>query len=203
MAEFPYTPSPASLKRLFEHIQSAKAPEKVTIKYLKSAGFTSSNDQYLSPILKFIGFLDGTGIPGDSWRAYRAPAKAKRVLAEAIRRGYKPLFDMYADAFRKDKEALRNFFSTHTNVGEATLNLIVRTFETLCELADFEGPATKSEIATSTETIKKKGTLLDVEPRREGKGMAVNINIQLQLPATDDSKVYDRLFEAMKKHLLM
>jgi hypothetical protein len=32
-------------------------------------------------------------------------------------------------------------------------------------------------------------------------GPAININIQLQLQATEDAKVYDNFFAAMKKHL--
>ena len=33
-------------------------------------------------------------------------------------------------------------------------------------------------------------------------GLTVNINLQLQLPATDDASVYDNLFSALRKHLL-
>jgi hypothetical protein len=32
--------------------------------------------------------------------------------------------------------------------------------------------------------------------------MTVNINIQLQIPATDKAETYDSFFAAMKKHLL-
>lgn len=31
--------------------------------------------------------------------------------------------------------------------------------------------------------------------------IAININIQLQLPATEDAKIYDSLFSALKRHL--
>ena len=33
------------------------------------------------------------------------------------------------------------------------------------------------------------------------RGVTININIQLQLPATEDATIYDSLFSALKKHL--
>jgi len=89
-------------------------------------------------------------------------------------------------------------------VAESTLGLIVSTFKTLCELADFE--ATKPAEAVSAEEVEKTpGT----PPKRRSSAETassgvpvVNINIQLQLPATDDATVYDKLFAALKKHLL-
>ena len=33
-------------------------------------------------------------------------------------------------------------------------------------------------------------------------GMTLNVNIQLQLPATAEGEVYEKLFAAMRKHLM-
>jgi len=35
-----------------------------------------------------------------------------------------------------------------------------------------------------------------------GQNVILNINIQLTIPDTDDEKVYESFFKAMKKHLL-
>jgi Family of unknown function (DUF5343) len=51
MADFPYSPNPASVGRFFSHVQSAGVPEKVTLKYLEKVGFKSKNDRYLLQIL--------------------------------------------------------------------------------------------------------------------------------------------------------
>jgi len=37
---------------------------------------------------------------------------------------------------------------------------------------------------------------------REGGGVTVNVNIRLELPATQDASVYDKIFESLKKHIL-
>lgn len=197
-AEFPYITNPANLRKFLEKIRTVGVPEKVTIAYLASLGFKSTNDRPILSTMKFLDFVDGSGGPTETWQRYRPKETAGAVLAEAIRTAYSELFSMYPDAERKDNEALRNYFSTHTKVGEATLNLILRTFKALCDMADFSaapppkaaGDAGKSE-ETQTVTV----------VRQAQNGPAININIQLQLQATEDPKVYDNFFAAMKKHL--
>ncbi len=142
MAEFPYTPNPAVLKKFFAHIQSAGVPEKVTIKYLEQVGFKSTNDRYIIGLLKFLGLLDSSGVPGKVWQGYRNRSTNARTLAGAIRSGYSDLFRTFPDAYRKDNEAIRNYFSAHSKVAERTLGLIVSTFKSICDLADFEGAET-------------------------------------------------------------
>ena len=195
MADFPYVPNPAGLKKFFAHIQSAGVPEKVTIKYLEKVGFKSTNDRYIIGVLTFLGFTDSSGVPTDMWSKYRSRSNAATTLAGAIQSRYDDLFQTYPDAYRKDNEALRNYFSPHTKVAERTLGLIVSTFKALCELANFEG-------AEPVQRRKPEGKPAGARPPAPSQLPAVNINIQLQLPATDDATIYDKLFAALKKHLL-
>jgi hypothetical protein len=204
---YPYHVNTANVKKFLEHIQSAGVPEKVTFKYVESVGFTSSNDRVLTAVLKFIGFISGSGVPTDVWRAYRNKSQSQRVLASALRKSYSTLFTTYPDANRKDNEALRNFFSSHTNVGEGALGYMVRTFKTLADMADFGAPAeTVTEIETNGEEELEEGQGGSAVVKRKlttgTAGMTVNINIQLQIPATDKAEIYDSFFAAMKKHLL-
>jgi len=201
MANAPYTPNTTAIPRFLTLIQSAGVPPKVSQDYLKSVGFKSSNDRYLIPILKALGFLDQSGTPTERWRAYRDKGRAKGVLAAAITEAYSSLFETYPDAFRRDNEALRNYFSTHSsNLNDSTLQLVVRTFKTLCESADFESPAAAEEILERV--VVKDKEIVPRQNRQEHGSLTVNINIQLQLPATDDATIYEKLFEAMNKTIL-
>jgi hypothetical protein len=184
-------------------MQTLGVPGKVTQEYLQSVGFKSKNDRYLLPILKALKFLDPGGIPTDRWRAYRDKQKAKGVLAAAITETYSGLFETYPDAYRRDNEALRNYFSTHSgSLNESTLQLVVRTFKVLCGEADFESAAAGEEVL-EREEVKDQSTSKRVRRESvEGGGLTININIQLQLPATDDASVYEKLFEAMNKTIL-
>jgi len=199
MAEFHYTPVPSKIKSYFDKIQTTGIPDKVNREYLKSIGFKSSNDAYIITILKKLGFLDSSSVPTDRWKNYRDKKQAPKIMAQAIREAYSSLFDLYSDAFRKDKEAIRNFFSSKTEVGEKTIEYMVSTFKNLCELADFE---IVDVIPSYEKKVKTVGFPTVTTGIPSTKGLTININIQLQLPATNDASIYDKLFESLKKHIL-
>ncbi len=203
MATAIYTPTPAAIPRFLEEIQTLGVPPKVTMQYLESIGFKSTNDRPIIGVLKALGFVDVNGVPTDRWRNYRDKGKAKGVLAAAITEAYSNLFEIYPDAYRRDNEALRNYFSTHSsNLNEATLQLVVRTFKALCGSADFASPAAAEEVLEQT-TSKDRIEVSKIKSQQsDGGALTININIQLQLPATDDASVYEKLFEAMNKTIL-
>jgi len=204
VATVPYTPNPASIPRFFQHIQAAGVPAKVTNTYLEGVGFKSKNDRYLIAVLKAIGFLDNSGSPTERWRSYRDKAKGPGVLAAGIRHAYSDLFETYPDAYRKDDEAIRNFFSSRTDLGESTLALAVRTFKSLCLNANFEGAELVEETAAEIAELAKPDERPATRAAASGgtRAPVININIQLELPATDDASIYEKLFEAMRKNLL-
>ena len=73
-------------------------------------------------------------------------------------------------------------------------------FKILCSFADFEAAgatAVPEPITEATPTPQKADSLPAI-----AQGMTINVNIELQLPATEDEAIYDRLFAALRKHLL-
>jgi hypothetical protein len=176
----------------------------VTFQYITSVGFNSKNDRAILTVLKFIGFVDNSGVPTEVWRAYRNKSQSKRVLAATLVKSYGTLFDTYPDANRKDNEALRNFFSGHTSVAENTVTLMVRTFKTLAEMGDFESPAELPDVDINSDEEPERDDVGQTVINRKLRtaGMTMNINIELQIPATDNAEIYESFFAAMKKHLL-
>jgi hypothetical protein len=211
MASFPYMSNPARAKEFIEAIPGMGVPTKVTIQFLESVGFKSKNDRAILPVLKVLGFVDNAGVPTETWRNYRNRSQSGGVMAAALRSAYRGLFTTYPDAHRKDNEAIRNYFSSHTAVGEGALKFMVGTFKSLVELADFgaEAPARPPKVLEEPEAAWEH----DEEPptdgqrkvklsRAAGNGVTININIQLQIPDTDKAETYDNFFAALKKHLL-
>ena len=195
MAEYPYVLVLKKLRDFMKHIQTAGVPPKVTLNYIKAAGFKSSNDERIPVVLRFIGFIDSAGTPTEAYKKYRDKAKAPIVLGNAIREAYAELFKMYPDAYQKDSEALRNFFSGYTTAGERVLSAIVSTFQTLCSDASFEIP----------EAVHKEPTAPTPPPPAVSKTLGIQsltINLQLTLPETTNSKVYEEIFKAMRTYLL-
>jgi len=64
------------------------------------------------------------------------------------------------------------------------------------EVEKKETPVKAKEETGVSETITKKIT------NELGQNVTLNINVQLTIPDTDDEKVYENFFKAMKKHLL-
>lgn len=205
-----YITKQPAIKPFFDHIQSAGVPNKVTLSYLETVGFKSTNDRPLVTILKALGFLDDSGVPTDRWAAYQDKSRAGAVMAEAIREAYSGLFQIYPDAQRKDNEAVHNYFASQSDLSEGTIGHAVRTFKTLCGLADWDAdPKAVAEAAEGTRTTPLPTSL--AKSAGDGKVAvtsnlmsvpAININLQLELPATDDSSVYDALFKSMREHLI-
>jgi hypothetical protein len=195
------------LKELLQKIQDVGVPNKVTTKYLESLGYRSKNDRAMLAVLRALNFIDASGIPTETWRKFRNRSTAKAVMATAIQSTYADLLTTYPDAYRRNNEALRNFFSSHTDVGEGGLRFMVGTFKSLVELADFA--ATGLSLPADSEDGEDDVPLAHAPTERAGReaskagtAITVNINVQLQIPETDKAEIYDSFFAAMKKHLL-
>lgn len=227
MAEYVYITTPAKLKEFLSHIQSSGVPPELTYKTLASFGLKSSNDRPIIKVMKFIGFATESGVPTDLWKKYRDRQSAPKVLGQAIQSSYSDLFSMYPDAHKRDTTTLKNFFAANTAFADRSLAAIVGTFRALCELADFGaqidheqkqaiadrvGPvdddsesatSTAVHILASTQAQTRDSMPPEVHSQlKSPQGLNLNINIQLHLPATQDGEVYDKLFEALKRHLL-
>jgi len=202
LSKYPYTVKVSSLKKFLQDIPLMGVPDKITTRTLPTLGYKSSTDRYLPAILKFIDFLDASGVPTKNYKDFRNKQISKSVMANAVKTAYADLFKLYPDAYNKDFTALRDFFSGTTDAGEKVLKLTVETFKALCEFADFEAVPVEGKAKIEEGEVKEKTA-------EEGKaipplpsGVTINVNIQLTLPATDDASVYDKIFKALKDNLL-
>jgi hypothetical protein len=67
MADYPLTTVTGKIGTLLSKIREVGVPPKATVQWLKSVGFKSSNDSTLLTAIKFIGFIDQSGVPTDAW----------------------------------------------------------------------------------------------------------------------------------------
>ncbi|HRI34382.1 MAG TPA: DUF5343 domain-containing protein, partial [Saprospiraceae bacterium] len=134
MADYSYSTVPGKIPEILKKIKNIGVPSKVDGSWLKSIGFTSSNDLSLITTLKSIGFIDNANIPTSLWKRYRSDDKA---LAEGIVLAYQDLFNLYHDANKRSKEELSHFFKTKSSAGAQAISKTVSTFTNLCSVADF------------------------------------------------------------------
>src|ERR1700690_1142743 len=143
MADFTYTTVPGKIKSLLDKIRQVGVPTKTSVQWLKTIGFTSSNDTSLLGILKAIALIDPTGVPTPAWSQFRG-AHHRKVLGDAIRTGYAELFAVYPDAWQRSNTELEHVFSTSSSAGKQVIAKTVATFKALCESAEFSEQTTLS-----------------------------------------------------------
>lgn len=211
IAELPYAINTGTLAKFFKAVQEIGVPTKVTQSYLASIGYSSSNDRYLVALLKDLGFTSPDGAPQQRWRDFRHTGEAPRIMAEAIRYGWSGLFDAYPDAHRRDDEAVRNWMRSHApGASPTTVDRSLKTFRALIPIAKdaFDTQPTAARGAASagpqeeaTAAPTTVATIPSVPSMPRQATPEVIINIQLQIPETDNAEIYDRFFAAMRKHL--
>ena len=201
--KYAYTTVPGKLRDLMQKIPKIGRPDKVTGGWLKTAGWTSSNDASMITVLKFVGLIGADGRPTEVWDAVRTGNKTQ--FSEAVKTAYADLFSLYPDAHRKDAESLRNFFRPHTAGGEQVQAKMVQTFQILVEFGAFDSsPSAEkhnsdgADLQSNAMQQKSSGETHKLSTN----SIALTVNIQLQLPATADGSVYESLFAAMRKHLI-
>lgn len=201
MADFIYTTVPGKIKSLLAKIREVGIPQKVTVQWLKTVGFKSSNDASLIGVLKFIGFTDSSGVPTSKWTQYRG-AKHKEVLGTAIREGYADLFAVYPDAHQRNLADLDHVFSTSSSGGKQVIGKTVGTFRALAEQAEF------SPVDEQTDLHMTAGPLHTpaVQPsptanRLQAQGPALHIDIQVHISPEASSEQIEHVFSSMAKHL--
>ncbi len=201
---FPYTPVPGRFEELLGKLHQMGRPAKADQAWMKQQGYTGGNDMQTLAAMRRLGMVASDGRPTDFFDAVRN--QDKKGVADGIRRAYAELFQLYPDAQRKDAEALQTFFRSKTSAGDKVQKRTVKTFQVLCKFADFEDGSSSTKTPRPQEPEQRKERQ-PPKPSGEvvrdagGGGLTLNVNIQLQLPPSADGDVYEKLFEAMGKHL--
>ena len=209
-----YLTSSKNLSGILNSIVGAQAPEKFTTRFLESLDYKGSADRLVIGLLKSLKFLEDDGRPTKRYYEYLDQTQSTAVLAEAIREAYTDLFQVNKNAHAMSKADVVNKFKTLSQgqYSESVLGKMGTTFTSLCALADFSSASPAKSESQSNDTDQEENSD-DKNAGEESagnkgndpkKGLSIGglvYNIQLILPESRDPKVYDALFESMKKHL--
>lgn len=202
MADYAYTTVPGKISTLLKKIREVGIPQKASTQWLKTLGFTSSNDKSLIGVLKQIGLVDSSGVPTSVWTQYRGAAH-KEVLGKAIRSGYADLFAVYSNADQRTASELEHVFSTSSTAGKQVIGKTVSTFKALCELATFSNEETESNLNLSVESTHRpvREASSGNAPINSPNGPSVHIDIQVHIAPESTPEQIDQIFKSMGKHL--
>lgn len=198
-----YTTKTGSLKSFLQRLKTKElvVPEKVTQNYLESINLKTKHDRTIIRVLKSINFIDESGVPSQSFKDFRTET-SKQVMTKELLKTYADLFKTYSKPNLKSRTELEDYFAkSATKVTKQTLGLYVDTFKTLCEFADFEAELPPDVERGGEEHKKKEPTGGQAPLSQLPEGLSMNMNIQITLPVTDDAKVYENIFKAIREQL--
>ncbi len=220
-----YLVTTKNLDAFLKSIQSAKAPDRFTNKFLTQLDFGSSNDRLLIGVLKALRFIDDNGVPTQRYFDFLDQGQSGRVLAEGIRDAYSDLFNVNKNAQNMAVDEVRNKLKTLTlgQKSDKVVSLMANTFKALSDLADWKtappvvasvptpppgGAAERPESRTKTPSIPPNapppsGPPTTLQPGGDAgsRPLELHYDIQIHLPESRDAAVYEAIFAALRKHL--
>ncbi len=201
-----YLMTDKNVEKFFNSLQVGQAPEKFTTKYLETLGFASSNDRLFIKLLKVLSFLDDSGTPTQRYFEFLDSSRSKIVMAEAIKESYSDLFTINKKAYEWEREEVKNKLRSLTQgkKSDKVLSLMAMTFLALCEYADWKTHEKEKKEKSDSEHLKE--VEVDVAKPDDAKLAShskaqFHYTIQIHLPESRDVKVFDAIFESMKKHI--
>ncbi|WP_199798095.1 DUF5343 domain-containing protein [Tsuneonella amylolytica] len=202
MSDVVYTTVPGKIPMLLSKVKQTGVPPKVTHAWLKTIGFTSSNDGSLVGVLRVAGLVDSTGLPTERWSQFRG-GRGKEALGEGIRQGYSELFAVYPDAHLRSSTELEHVFSSSSKAGKQAIQKAVSTFKNLVAEAEFSAGAADGETHFESQTLHAPV----VTPRAAEKsgnnsgGPSLHIDVQVHISSEASADQIDQVFASMAKHL--
>jgi hypothetical protein len=210
MVSLPYVSSPGNIDKALNGIKAAAVPERVSQDFVKTilkiAG--GSGDQMTS-FLKKLGLANGDGKPNELYRKFRNPNSSGAAIAKAIRTAYSPLYVRNEFAHELSDEKLLGLIVEETGLPHdaSPVKLALACIKHLKNFADFNSEDELEKSATKNiDQQNQAGTSHAPVPAGPQKSSRVGLNlgytINLNLPATSDSAVFDAIFRSLKENLL-
>lgn len=194
---------------IFTALLSAKAPTSLTTGFLKTLGFTSSNDSLYIRLFKDLGLIDSANAPTDKYFRFLDQSESKKVIAECVEEAYSDLFAINKKAYELSAADVKNKFKTLTQGSKEDniLALMANTFKALCDYAEWTKTPAKKQDPPEIKDPKPPSDPPKENPEGnlgDRKIIKPNLhyNIQIHLPETRDTAVYDAIFRSLKEHLL-
>lgn len=206
-----YLVTTKNIDAIFSALLSAKAPSSLSTGFLKTLGFTSSNDSLYIRLFKDLGLIDQSNAPTEKYFRFLDQSESRKVIAECIEEAYSELFAINKKAYELSEVDVKNKLKTLTQGSKEDniLTLMAKTFKALSDYADWAKTAPSNpktnviqekkedkQPELSKETVTKHSAVYESKDKP-----SLHYNIQIHLPETRDTAVYDAIFKSLKEHL--
>lgn len=219
--DVPYLGSVSNVTKILDKMQKAGVPEIFNRDFLRDLGFTGSNDRPMVKVLKYLGMLDSSNRPQNSYREFMDHTRARKILASRLRAAYDDLFVSDRTANAQSAGNLKGWFKTKTGAGDAAAEKMASTFKALATYADFSDPDVSIAPSAGVEEPirpaaqvgpeEERRVLEDRragEPRRSsdpsGSSSAIGFvyRIEIHLPDTQNVETFRAIFRALREEIM-
>lgn len=202
----PYLNAYGNISKALKKIKAAQTPPRFTQDFLVTKlGLSGGGARPLIPLLKRTGFLGSDGVPTERYKRFRNPAESGKAATEALKEGYKALYEVNEYAHEASDKDLLGIVVQVTGLEpkSITAKAMVSSFKALKDFADFKDVGEEGE-EQEEEELKQENKDEDTGKERVvlKKGLGLSYTINLNLPATSDITVFDAIFKSLREHLL-
>jgi len=203
LPEFLYTTVPGKIAPLLAKIKDVGKPTTVSVAWLRSIGFTSSNDASLINMLRAAKLIDDAKKPTDAWGKFRG-SQGPKALAAGIRESYSALYNVYGDAHARTPLEIQQVISTTSDQGQQAIAKMVASFRTLAGEADFSdtAPAAEPEEVGPMHAPVSDAPAKALPPTSRSNGSpSLHIDLQIHISPDATADQIDAIFGSMARHL--
>ena len=203
--KLPYVMAYGVISKTLEKIKKAATPDRFTQDFLSTKlGVKGGSAKPVIPFLKRIGFLGTDGAPSERYKRFRNPAATGAAAAEALKQGFKPLYDRneYAHDLKDSEVKGLIVESTGLEPDGSTIKAILGSFKALKALSTFDAVDSGEEEEEIEESEETDGRGETGNSKVAVSKFGLSYTINLNLPATSDIAVFNAIFKSLKEHLL-
>lgn len=197
----PYLSGYGTITKALERLKKASTPDKFSQDFLATKlDMKGGSPKQVIPYLKRIGFLGSDGAPTNLYERFRNDAHSGAAAAEALRIGYRVLYDINEYVHEASDEEIIGVITQATGAekGARTTKAILGSFKALRSFADFEAPISQVDDPGGSAAPTH-------SPATDGLGVSslgIGYTINLHLPATSDVAVFNAIFKSLRDNLL-
>jgi len=203
--KLPYIVTPGNIQRALDRIKVAATPERFTDDFVSAKlGIKGAASKMPIPYLKRLGFIGTDGVPTDLYNRFRNNALTGQAAAEALRIGYRSLYEMNEHAHDLSDKEFRGLVMEATGLAKSSrvLQLIVQSFNAVKKFADFEAQTPPLQETTQQVPSEDKVAITDAVTQAAPAKFGLSYTINLNLPATPDIAVFNAIFKSLRDNLL-
>lgn len=206
-SQLPYLNAYGNITKALDRIQDASTPDRFTLDFLSTKlNLSGGSATPLIPFLKRTGFLGSDGVPTQLYKRFRNQVERGAAAAEALRVGYKPLYEVNEYIHDANDADLKGIVVQVTGAEPKSTQVraAVGSFKALRAYADFEAPIASPNESSAPDGESPLATVAASGARHERDSDGVNLSytINLNLPSTSDVAVFNAIFKSLREHIL-